>query len=110
MSTTAQQEELYLAAVTERFKDAPQSAARSLADSLNNQQRAILLEALGNKAASAPREYLDKLFREVDTSAPLQQLDKYACISVYRWLSVDCFCLVHQLIPPETSGKSLQRR
>ncbi|KAL3160846.1 hypothetical protein ABBQ38_009250 [Trebouxia sp. C0009 RCD-2024] len=76
MSTTTQQEELYLAAVTERFRNAPASAARSLADSLSNQQRAILLEALGSKAASAPRDYLDKLFQEVDTSAPLQQLDK----------------------------------
>ena len=91
MSTTTQQEELYLATVTERFHQAPESAARSLADSLSNQQRAILLKALGNKAADAPRDYLDKLFQEVDTSAPLQQLDKYAYVSVYSWAGVCLF-------------------
>ena len=78
MSTTIQQEEQYLATVAERFQEAPESAAKSLADSLSNQHRAILLEALGSEAQRAPRDYVDKLFKEADTSAPLQQLDKYA--------------------------------
>lgn len=95
MSTTTHQEESYLAAVTERFHKSPESAAKSLADSLSNQHRVILLEALGNKAAGAPKDYLDKLFREVDTSAPLQQLDKYACSSAYKGLVLACSCHKH---------------
>ena len=83
VSTSIQEEEQYLAAVAERFQESPETAARSLADSLSSQHRVILLEALGSEAQRVPKEYADKLFKEVDTSAPLQQLDKYEMIT---WL------------------------
>jgi len=70
------EEEQYLAAVADRFHAAPESAAKLLADSLSSQHRALLLQALGNEAQRVPRAYADKLFREADTDAPLQQLDK----------------------------------
>lgn len=77
MSTSTQQEQQYLAALAERFQEAPETAAKSLVDSLSSQHRSILLEALGSEAKSVSKAYLDKLFQEADTSAPLQQLDKY---------------------------------
>lgn len=80
VSTSIQEEEQYLAAVAERFQEAPETAAKSLADSLSSQHRAILLEALGSEAQRVPKEYADKLFKEADTTAPLQQLDKYEMI------------------------------
>ena len=82
MSTSTQQDQHYLAAFAERFQEAPETAAKSLVDSLSSQHRSILLEALGSEAKGVPQAYLDKLFQQADTSAPLQQLDKYACFSV----------------------------
>ena len=80
VSTSIQEEEQYLAAIAERFQEAPEAAAKSLADSLSSQHRGILLETLGSEAQRVPRGYVDKLFREADTNAPLQHLDKYGVI------------------------------
>lgn len=79
MCTSTQQKEQYLAAVAEKFQEAPETAAKSLVASLSCQHRSILLEALGSQADGIPRAYVNKLFQEADTNAPLQQLDKYAC-------------------------------
>ncbi len=76
LNSNLREEELYLAAIADRFHAAPESAAKSLADSLSSQHRAVLLQALGSEAQRVPKEYADKLFREADTEAPLQQLDK----------------------------------
>ena len=84
VSISPQQEQQYLAAFAERFQEAPETAAKSLVDSLSTQHRSILLEALGSEAKGVPKAYLDKLFQEADTSAPLQQLDKYAWFSVVK--------------------------
>ena len=84
MCTSTQQEQQYLAAFAERFQEAPETAAKSLVDSLSSQHRSILLEALGSEAKGVPKAYLDKLFRDADTSAPLQQLDKYAWFSIAK--------------------------
>ncbi|DBA94721.1 TPA: hypothetical protein ACH3X1_002276 [Trebouxia sp. C0004] len=75
-SSGLREEEKYVAAITDRFHASPESAAKLLADSLTSQHRALLLQALGNEAQRVPRAYADKLFREADTDAPLQQLDK----------------------------------
>lgn len=84
MCTSTQQEQHYLAAFAERFQEAPETAAKSLVDSLSSQHRSVLLEALGSEAKGVSKAYLDKLFQEADTSAPLQQLDKYAWFSVAK--------------------------
>lgn len=76
ISSGLREEEQYLAAVADRFHASPESAAKSLADSLSTQHRAVLLQALGSEAQRVPRAYADKLFREADTDKPLQQLDK----------------------------------
>lgn len=110
MSTCTQQEQQYLAAFAERFQEAPETAAKSLVDSLSTQHRSILLEALGSEAKSVPKAYLDKLFQEADTSAPLQQLDKYACFNVVKQAGI-CFSQPWVLSHlPAFAEKSLPRR
>ena len=70
------EEEQYLSAVADRFHAAPESAAKLLAENLSVQHRALLLKALGSEPEPVPKAYAEKLFNEVDTSAPLQHLDK----------------------------------
>lgn len=84
LTSGLREEEQYLAAIVDRFHAAPESAAKSLADSLSSHHRAVLLQALGSEAQRVPRAYVDKLFREADTNAPLQQLDKEEFIKALK--------------------------
>lgn len=110
MCTSTQQKEQYLAAVAERFQEAPETAAKSLVDSLSCQHRSILLEALGSQANGIPRAYVDKLFQEADKNPPLQQLDKYACtVSCCLFLATGVTFTGYTESCCNFSGRSLQR-
>lgn len=75
-SSGLRDEEQYFAAIADRFHADADAAANSLANSLSSQHRAVLLKALGSEAQPVLTEYAHRLFRDADTGAPLQHLDK----------------------------------
>lgn len=78
-SSGLREEQQLAAAIADRLSSkAPESAASALVEGLSTQQRTVLLKALGRDADAerVPGAYVDKLFKEVDTRGPFQQLDK----------------------------------